>query len=68
MGRNNLLRRARRGQAMVEYSVVTFILAVGGLGILAFPVGTQGPLFKIFWDGLNGFYDSIYFVLQSSVP
>lgn len=67
-------RRARRGQAMVEYSVVTFILSLGALGLLAVPIPTgvngrgTAPLFRLFWEGLNSFYDSIYYVLQCSVP
>ncbi len=63
---------ARRGQAMVEYSVVTFILSLGALGLLSVPIGVKGggtaPLFRLFWEGLNGFYDSVYYVMQSSVP
>ena len=65
---------ARRGQAMVEYSVVTFVLSLGALGLLAVPIPTgvngtgTAPLFRLFWEGLNGFYDSVYFVLQCSVP
>jgi hypothetical protein len=66
--------RLARGQAMVEYSVVTFVLSLGALGLLAVPIpdGVNGrgtaPLFRLFWEGLNGFYDSVYFVLQCSVP
>jgi len=64
--------RLVRGQAMVEYSVVTFILAVGALGLGAVPIGVKGkgtePLFRILWEGVNGFYDSVYYVLQCSVP
>ena len=65
--RKNIKRR--RGQAMVEYSVVTFILAVGALGVLSIPIGNRRvPLLRVFWDQLNLFYDSIYYVLQCSVP
>lgn len=61
--------RAARGQAMVEYSAITALLVgVGGLTMMAVPMGTGGPLFKQFWDALNLFYDSIYYVLQCSVP
>jgi hypothetical protein len=76
MGRNasRLFRSARRGQAMVEYSVVTFILSLGALGLLSVPIPTgvngrgTAPLFRLFWEGLNGFYDSVYYVLQCSIP
>ena len=67
-------RAARRGQALVEYSVITFILSLGALGLLAVPIPTgvhgrgTAPLFRLFWEGLNGFYVSIYDVLQCSVP
>lgn len=62
-------KSAPRGQAMVEYSAITALLVgVGGLTMMAVPMGTGGPLFKQFWDALNAFYDSIYYVLQCSVP
>ena len=64
----NANRRKIRGQAMVEYSAITFIIAVGTMGALNVPIGVNGSLLKIFWDGLNGFYDSVYYVLQCSVP
>ena len=74
MRRSNAKRslQARRGQATVEYSSVTFILCLGALGLGSIPIGVNGkgtePMFRLFWEGLNGFYDSIYYVLQCSVP
>ena len=50
-----------RGQAMVEYSFVTHILMLGGAATLWV---FTGYLFK----ALDLYYQSIYFVLQSSVP
>ena len=53
-----LARRAPRGQAMVEYSLVThFLLFGGGLGMIVF----MGRL----WDALTKFYDSMFFVLKT---
>ena len=70
MARKN--KGSRRGQATVEYSVVSFILVLGALGLASVPIGVDGkgtaPLFRLFWEGLNGHYDSIYYILQSSVP
>ncbi len=52
------LLRGPRGQAMVEYSVVThFLLLGGGLGLM--PV--MGKLFEAF----TKFYESVFFVLSS---
>lgn len=69
MARN--ARYSQRGQAMVEYSIIIFVLTLGALGLGAVPISVPGgtePFFKIFWEGLNGFYDSVYYVLQCSVP
>lgn len=49
---------APRGQAMVEYSVVTHFLLVGG-ALALLPV--MGKLFESF----GKFYDSVFFVLCS---
>ena len=50
-----------RGQAMVEYSTVTFALLIGtGVALL--------PVLNVFYQALNTFYDSIYFILSSAVP
>lgn len=58
-----------RGQAMIEYSVVSYIILVAGFALVAFPMpGMKGPLLQMFWEGLNGHYESVYYVLQSSVP
>ena len=55
-------------------SLFELVLTLGALGLLSVPIpaGVDGrgtaPLFRLFWEGLNGFYDSIYYVLQCSVP
>ena len=52
------LRRATRGQAMVEYSLVTHFMLVGGaLGLL--------PVMAKLFEALSTFYESIFFVLSS---
>lgn len=52
-------RRAPRGQAMVEYSVVSHFLLIGG-GMLLLPLVT-----KLF-ESLSKYYESIYYVLKNS--
>lgn len=54
-------RRAPRGQAMVEYSVVTHaLLGMGVVGLMPLIFGNRGLL-----AALNTFYDSVYFVLST---
>ena len=65
---SKLKRQLARGQAMVEYSAITFILACGLLAGSTVPVGTNGPLLAMFWSAINQFYDSVYFVLECSIP
>lgn len=55
-------RRAPRGQAMVEYSIVSHFLLLGGGALMFFVFGKNGGLL----DGLNQFYDSVYFVLENA--
>ena len=66
--RSDTERRRARGQAMIEYSVVTYVIACAGLGVMSVPIGVHGSLFKLFWDSLNEFYGSVYYVLQCSIP
>ncbi len=59
--RARLRKRHQRGQATFEYSFVSHVLMFMGTGI--------GWYFTVYlFKALNAFYDSIYFVLQSSVP
>ncbi len=63
----NRLARARsllrhvRGQAMVEYSIVSHVLMLGGAATIWYFSG-------YLYSALDLYYQSIYFVLQSSVP
>lgn len=58
--KQSLLRLSSRGQAMLEYSLVTHLILGGGT--LMFMV-----VFVRFMNSLNMFFDSIYYVLQSSM-
>ena len=53
-----LKQRLRRGQSMVEYSIVTHVLLVGG-GFALMPV-----MSKLF-DAMSQFYKGIFFVITS---
>jgi hypothetical protein len=55
-----LLRMPRRGQAMVEYVVVTAALL--GFGTLGWPFLVQ------MIDALGKYFQSIYYIIQSPVP
>ena len=53
--------KAPRGQAMVEYSIVTHALLIGG--------GFAGWYFTSFlMKTISIFYESVYWILTSSVP
>lgn len=56
--RSELKGRSPRGQAMVEYSVVTHFLLIGGsLALL--------PVMSILYNSLSKYYESIFFVLST---
>lgn len=54
----SLRRRSPRGQAMIEYSLVTHFLLLGGALALM-------PVMARLYDALSEFFDSIYFVLTT---
>jgi hypothetical protein len=55
-----LRARSTRGQSMVEYTWVAHaVVFAGATGLL--------PVMMEVYKALNKFYDSLYFVLQSSV-
>jgi hypothetical protein len=54
-----LKRRAPRGQAMVEYSVVSHFLLIGGSAALL-------PVISRLFEGINKFYDSVYAVIETA--
>lgn len=61
--------RSRRGQAMLEYSFITwlfaFLLIVGGS--IKFP-GLDKNIMELFIDAYQKYYDSFYFVLNMPFP
>lgn len=59
----------RRGQAMVEYSFVTWALALALVigGSMRLP-GTNGSVFDLFISAYQMYYDSFYFVLNMPFP
>ena len=52
------VRSSPRGQAMVEYSVVTHFLLIGGTLALM-------PVMSILYNSLSKYYESIFFVLST---
>jgi hypothetical protein len=69
-------RRAERGQAMLEYSIVNWVLIVGlvlgaTVRIIPGPVGTPGRplnLIELFLWAYQLYYDSFYYVLSMPFP
>lgn len=52
-------RRAPRGQAMLEYSLVSHFILLGGSATMLF---WSARLF----EGINKFYDSVYTVIETA--
>ncbi|MBM7115603.1 hypothetical protein I3V78_18790 [Archangium primigenium] len=64
-------RRVRRGQAMVEYSYINYVLAMGlMLGLtINFGSGEQKVnIIHAFMRAYQVYYDSFYFVLNLPFP
>ena len=53
--------KAPRGQAMVEYTMVTHVLLLGGTFLLWVFTTTL-------MNAISAFYESVYWILTSSVP
>ncbi len=51
--------RAPRGQAMVEYSVISHFILIGGT-LLLLPVVTE------LFNGISQFYDSVYTIIETA--
>lgn len=51
--------RAPRGQAMVEYSVISHFILIGG-SLLLLPVVTE------LFNGISQFYDSVYTIIETA--
>ncbi len=67
-------RRKMRGQAMVEYSVINWLLIVGlvlASTVRMIPTGKVGDrknLIEMFLAAYQTYYDSYYFVLNMPFP
>jgi len=67
--RRRAVRRGERGQAMVEYSLITWLLFAGlavGMSVPMFP--GKKNLIEIFLDAYQIYYDSFYYVLNMPFP
>lgn len=54
-------RRLRRGQAMLEYSLISHAILLGGGSLMLGIFGSDNGLLA----ALNKFYDSVFFVLEN---
>lgn len=67
-------RRLRRGQAMVEYSLLNVVIAMALLVTVSTPFFRAGDqpirrnLIELFLDAYQSYYDSISFVLNLPFP
>ena len=52
-------RKAPRGQAMVEYSVVSHFLLMGGSAVMM-------KVIPRLFEAINMFYDSVYTVIETA--
>ncbi len=64
--------RAARGQAMLEYSVITWVLvmvlALGASVRLEWSDDVQGSVIELFMRSYQTYYDSFHFVLNLPIP
>ncbi|MGE6762189.1 hypothetical protein ACQKGO_29535 [Corallococcus interemptor] len=65
-------RRARRGQAMVEYSILNWVLIValviGATVRIRWTDDRQTNVIDLFLEAYQIYYDSFYFVLNLPFP
>jgi len=69
--RPRIARRARRGQAMVEYSFINYVLVLGLMVSLTINFGSGEQKVNIihaFMRAYQVYYDSFYFVLNLPFP
>ncbi|WP_147448832.1 hypothetical protein [Corallococcus terminator] len=66
------LRRASRGQSMVEYSVLNWVLlvalVVGATVKIQWSDDRQSNVIDLFLEAYEIYYDSFYFVLNLPFP
>jgi hypothetical protein len=65
-------RRSQRGQAMVEYSMINWVLVVALIISASVRLDWGGPqkenIFDMFLKAYQVYYDSYYFVLNLPFP
>jgi hypothetical protein len=65
-------RRRQRGQAMVEYSMINWVLVVALIISASVRIDWGGPqkenIFDMFLKAYQVYYDSYYFVLNMPFP
>ncbi len=65
-------RRSQRGQAMLEYSILNWVLIVAlvlGSTVRIFPTdGARKNVIELFLDAYQTYYNSFYFVLNLPFP
>jgi hypothetical protein len=65
-------RRRQRGQAMVEYSMINWVLVVALIISASVRIDWGGPqkenIFDMFLKAYQIYYDSYYFVLNMPFP
>lgn len=65
-------RRSQRGQAMVEYSIINWVLIValiiGATVRIDWGDQQQKNIFDLFLEAYQVYYDSYYFVLNLPFP
>ena len=62
------LRRHPRGQAMVEYSIINWILILALVLMLSSDVLGKGNVINLFLRAYQVYYDSFYMVLNLPFP
>jgi uncharacterized protein (UPF0333 family) len=72
MKKTRASRRARRGQAMVEYSMINWVLIValviGATVRIDWSEKKQANVIDLFLEAYQIYYDSYYFVLNLPFP
>jgi len=66
--RHQLRRRHPRGQAMVEYSFINWILILALVLMLSSDVFGRGNVINLFLRAYQVYYDSFYMVLNLPFP
>jgi hypothetical protein len=61
-------RRGERGQAMVEYSMINWILILALVLGISVPISNHKNTVEVFLDAYRIYYDSFYFTLNLPFP